>query len=78
LGRLFTAWGRAPLVTPLVVITIVGTLALQYLPTGLVGRVQGEFARQRWVVQGAILGAVLLGITTLGPQGVAPFIYYRF
>jgi hypothetical protein len=29
-------------------------------------------------VQGAILGAVLLGITTLGPQGVAPFIYYRF
>jgi D-alanyl-lipoteichoic acid acyltransferase DltB (MBOAT superfamily) len=78
LGRLFTAWGRAPLVTPLVVITIAGTIALQYLPTGLVGRAQGEFARQRWVVQGAILGAVLLGITTLGPQGVAPFIYYRF
>jgi D-alanyl-lipoteichoic acid acyltransferase DltB (MBOAT superfamily) len=78
LGRLFTAWGRAPLVTPLVVITIVGTVALQYLPTGLVGRAQSEFARQRWVVQGAILGAVLLGITTLGPQGVAPFIYYRF
>jgi D-alanyl-lipoteichoic acid acyltransferase DltB (MBOAT superfamily) len=78
IGRLFTAWGRAPLVTPLVVITIVGTVALQYLPTGLVGRAQSEFARQRWVVQGAILGAVLLGITTLGPQGVAPFIYYRF
>jgi D-alanyl-lipoteichoic acid acyltransferase DltB (MBOAT superfamily) len=78
LARLFTAWGHAPLVTPLVVVTIAGALAVQYLPTGVVGRAQLGFARQRWVVQGAILGAVLLGITMLGPQGVAPFIYYRF
>ncbi len=78
IGRLFTAWGRAPLVTPLVVITVVGTVALQYLPRDLGGRAQREFARQPWAVQGAILGVVLLGITTLGPQGVAPFIYYRF
>ena len=78
IGRLFTAWGRAPLVTPLVVITVVGAVALQYLPATLGGRVQGEFARQPWVVQGAILGVVLLVITTLGPQGVAPFIYYKF
>ncbi len=78
IGRLFTAWGRAPLVTPLVVITIVGTVALQYLPTPFGGRAQREFARQPWVVQGAILGVVLLVITTLGPQGVAPFIYYKF
>jgi len=78
IGRLFTAWGRAPLVTPLVVITVVGAVALQYLPAILGGRVQGGFARQPWVVQGAILGVVLLVITTLGPQGVAPFIYYKF
>jgi len=78
IGRLFTAWGRAPLVTPLVVITIVGAVGLQYLPPGLGGRAQREFARQPWAVQGAILGVVLLVITTLGPQGVAPFIYYRF
>jgi alginate O-acetyltransferase complex protein AlgI len=78
IGRLFTAWGRAPLVTPLVVVTVVGTVALQYLPRALGGRAQREFARQPWVVQGAILGVVLLVITTLGPQGVAPFIYYKF
>ena len=59
-------------------ITVVGTVALQYMPTSLGGRVQREFARQPWAVQGAILGAVLLVITTLGPQGVAPFIYYKF
>ena len=78
LGRLCTAWGRAPLVTPLVVITVLGTVAVQFVPSGFVGRVQEVFARQGWAAQGAILGAVLLGITTLGPQGVAPFIYYRF
>ncbi len=78
IGRLFTAWGRAPLVTPLVVITVVGAVALQYLPRAFGGRAQREFARQPWVVQGAILGVVLLVITTLGPQGVAPFIYYKF
>ena len=40
IGRLFTAWGRAPLVTPLVVVTVVGTVALQYLPRALGGRAQ--------------------------------------
>lgn len=78
LERLVLAWGRAPLVTPLVVLTIVGTIALQYVPPEQVGRLQSEFSRQRVPIQGAILGLVLLAITTLGPQGVAPFIYYRF
>ncbi len=78
IGRLFSAWGRAPLVTPLVVVTVVGAVALQYLPRGLGGRAQRELAGQPWAVQGAILGVFLLVITTLGPQGVAPFIYYKF
>ena len=78
LERLVVAWGRAPLVTPLVAVTIAGTIALQYVPSDLVSRVQSEFSRQRVPIQGAILGVVLLVITTLGPQGVAPFIYYRF
>jgi D-alanyl-lipoteichoic acid acyltransferase DltB (MBOAT superfamily) len=78
LGRLFTVWGRAPLVTPLLVATIAGMLFTQYLPKDLVGHAQRAFARQGLGVQGAILGMVLLAITTLGPPGVAPFIYYRF
>jgi alginate O-acetyltransferase complex protein AlgI len=78
IGRLFTAWGPAPLVTPLVVVTIVGMVAVQYLPKDIVERTLVGFARQRVALQGAILGVILLAITTLGPQGVAPFIYYRF
>jgi D-alanyl-lipoteichoic acid acyltransferase DltB (MBOAT superfamily) len=76
--RLFTAWGRAPLVTPLVVLAIAVGIGTQYVPSDVVVRAQRVFSRQRLPVQGAILGAVLLVITTLGPQGVAPFIYYRF
>ncbi|MHB8329837.1 MAG: MBOAT family O-acyltransferase [Acidimicrobiales bacterium] len=78
LERLFTAWGRAPLVTPLLVLTIVGAIASQYVPLDVIEKTQVLFSRQRVVVQGAILGMALLLITTLGPQGVAPFIYYRF
>jgi alginate O-acetyltransferase complex protein AlgI len=77
-GRMFSAWGPAPLVTPLLVVTIIGMIALQYVPRSAVEETLRYFAEQRLVVQGAILAAILLGITTLGPQGVAPFIYYRF
>jgi alginate O-acetyltransferase complex protein AlgI len=78
IGRLFTAWGAAPLVTPLVVITIVASIASQFVSGDFVGHIQTAFSRQTAVVQGAILGAILLGITTLAPEGVQPFIYFRF
>jgi hypothetical protein len=76
--RIFTAWGPSPLVTPLALGAIVLGIATQYLPHEWIRRVQGAFADRRPVVQGGILGAVLLAVTTLGPAGVAPFIYYRF
>jgi alginate O-acetyltransferase complex protein AlgI len=78
IGRLFTAWGSAPMVTPLVVITIVASIASQFVPPGLVGDLQRAFSRQTAVVQGAILGGALLLVTTLAPEGVQPFIYFRF
>ncbi len=77
LGRLVVL-GRAPLVTPLLVLCVAGTIAAQYVTPATLQRVQATFARQRLAVQGAILGGALLLTTTLGPQGVAPFIYYRF
>jgi D-alanyl-lipoteichoic acid acyltransferase DltB (MBOAT superfamily) len=78
LGRLFTAFGPAPLVTPLVLVVIAGMLAVQYLPHDVPARIQDAFSHLRPVAQGAILGGALFAITTLGPQGVAPFIYFRF
>ena len=55
-----------------------GTLASQFVPTLSIGRLQAAFSRQRPAVQVGLLGVALLGITTFGPVGVAPFIYYRF
>ena len=70
--------GAAPLVTPLVVGAIVVSIASQYVPADLVSRAQRRFADLVPVAQGAVLACGLYVITTLGPQGVAPFIYYRF
>ena len=79
IGRVFSGWGApSPLVTPLLVVTVLGTIAAQYVPTLSVSRLQAVFSRQRAAVQVGVLGLALLGITTFGPVGVAPFIYYRF
>lgn len=79
LGRLINGRGRpAPLVTPLVVFAIGGMLAAQNLPASPAERVRAAFARMGPVLQGVALALVLFGITTLGPQGVTPFIYFRF
>jgi hypothetical protein len=78
LGRLGTAFGPAPAVTPLLVLVIAGTIALQYLPKELPALVQDRFSQLRPAAQGVALAGALFLITTLGPQGVAPFIYFRF
>ena len=79
LGRVLSAWGRpSPLVTPLLVLVVLGSVASQYVPTQRVAQLQAVFSQQRTPVQIGLLAFVLLGITTFGPAGVAPFIYYRF
>ncbi|HET7566777.1 MAG TPA: MBOAT family protein [Gaiellaceae bacterium] len=77
--RLFDAWGQAsPLVTSSVVLAIVAGIAIQYLPLGSVGALGRGFARLPLPAQAATLGICLALIQTLGPAGVAPFIYFRF
>jgi alginate O-acetyltransferase complex protein AlgI len=78
LGRLFTSFGPSPLVTPLVVGAIALGIGTQYVPKHVPARVMDWFSGLRPAAQGATLAAVLFAITTLGPQGVAPFIYFRF
>jgi alginate O-acetyltransferase complex protein AlgI len=78
LARLFTAFGPAPAVTPLVLLAVAVGIGTQYLPRDLPGRVQMAFSRAAPIAQGVALGVMLFVITTLGPQGVAPFIYFRF
>jgi len=79
LGRMFSGWGEpSPLVTPLLVLVIAGVLLSQFVPPISVSRLQAGFSRLHAAWQVGILGVALLGVTTFGPVGVAPFIYYRF
>ncbi len=79
LDRLLTGW-RAPtaLVNPLVIGTIGLMLALQYAPHAPADRIMDRVANLRPIAMGATLAVVLFFIVTLGPQGVAPFIYFQF
>lgn len=78
ISRVFTSWGPSPLITPLLVLTIIATIAMQFVRADTVEFMQNAFSRQRALVQIGVLGVALLVTTTLGPTGVAPFIYYRF
>ena len=79
LGRLFTGWNASTaLVTPLVVLTIAFMLVLQYAPHSAAERIMERVESLRPVAMGVVFAVVLFIITTLGPQGVAPFIYFQF
>jgi len=78
LWRLLTAWGSARLVSPLVLLTIAFGVGIQYVPKRVPDVAQVAFSRLAPVLQGALLAMALYAITTLAPQGVAPFIYFQF
>lgn len=84
LGRLVAGAEQPPvLASPAAVLVIAGMLAAQYLRR--VPRV-AEFSAALWdrfagldpVSRGAAAAVILFAITTMGPEGVAPFIYFRF
>jgi alginate O-acetyltransferase complex protein AlgI len=79
LRRLFDAWGSpSPLVTTSVVLAIVFGIGVQYVRPGVLSWLELRFGRLSTALQAATLAACLMVIDTLGPQGVAPFIYFRF
>ena len=78
LGRLFTAWGSAPLVTPLIVIIIVGMIAAQFIPDRAFDQTVTRLSQFNPVAQAVAFAGGLVLIDALGPAGVAPFIYFQF
>jgi alginate O-acetyltransferase complex protein AlgI len=79
LERLFTAWGRpSPLVTMSVVLAIAVGIAGQYVRPSVLGVVLRWFQRLPVLAQAATVAVCLMVVNTLGPEGVAPFIYFRF
>lgn len=79
LARLITGWtGGQSLVTPLALLVIAGALAAQYLPSKVGDTLEVGFSRWTPLAQAVGFGMLLALIDVLGPQGVAPFIYFQF
>jgi alginate O-acetyltransferase complex protein AlgI len=77
--RLFDAWGQSsPLVTTSVVLAILVGIVGQYTRPTAVTALVASFQRMPIVAQSACVAVALVLINTLGPTGVAPFIYFRF
>jgi alginate O-acetyltransferase complex protein AlgI len=77
--RLVTGWWTpSEFVTPLVVVMVAGMLALQFWPRGFGLWLQSGLSRLKPAPLGIVFALALLVIVTLGPSGVAPFIYFQF
>ncbi|MBK5223886.1 MAG: MBOAT family protein [Acidimicrobiia bacterium] len=76
--QILVGGGTGSLVTALAVFTIVAMVASQFVPVRAVRRVEVAFAASPLVVHALALAGGLLVIDALGPQGVAPFIYFQF
>ena len=61
---------------------VIGLIALgigiQYIPETFMERLRLGLASIGWVGQGAVLALALFLIQTLGPQGAAEFLYFKF
>jgi alginate O-acetyltransferase complex protein AlgI len=77
--QLFTNWGApSPEVTVGVVVAIIVGIGVQYVPLGAIDWILTRFSRIHPVAQAVALGISLMITDTLGPEGVAPFIYFQF
>ncbi|WP_462185948.1 MULTISPECIES: MBOAT family O-acyltransferase [unclassified Frankia] len=77
--RLFTAGGPAPLVTPTVLAAIGVGLATAAVPRAWWIHAQVAFAQLRLGAQIALLTlSIMIIYAIVGPQDVAPFIYFHF
>jgi D-alanyl-lipoteichoic acid acyltransferase DltB (MBOAT superfamily) len=76
---LFTGWGEpSPLVTSGVLLAIAVGIGSQYLPARLPRVVMARFSRLPVLGQATVLALALMLTSVLGPEGVAPFIYFQF
>jgi D-alanyl-lipoteichoic acid acyltransferase DltB (MBOAT superfamily) len=76
---LFTQWGEpSPLVTSGVLLAIAAGIGSQYLPARIPRLVMARFSRLPVLGQATVLALALMVTSVMGPEGVAPFIYFQF
>ena len=80
LSGLVTRWGdENTLVTPVVLLAIVVGIFTQFLPSRVIRTLERWFSAIPALGQGIIVGVlIVLMVSLVGDQGVAPFIYFQF
>jgi hypothetical protein len=78
LGALATTDWRNTLVTPLSLALVVGGLAIHALPVATLPALAARVRCWPAPAVGLALGALILVVDAMRPEGVAPFIYYQF
>jgi D-alanyl-lipoteichoic acid acyltransferase DltB (MBOAT superfamily) len=78
-SRLAQGW-REPIqqAQPAMVVLIVAGMAGQFLPPGSFERAGRALQRVPYLGLGAAMGLLLAVVNAIGPEGIAPFIYFRF
>jgi D-alanyl-lipoteichoic acid acyltransferase DltB (MBOAT superfamily) len=64
--------------TPFNVALVALSISLHFLPPDWVRRLEFSSRRIPLLLYGALAGAAVVAIASLGPPGVAPFIYFQF
>ena len=70
--------GGAQLLTPFLLALIVGAVAMHFRPGNGIERMAERMRDWPALTLGLMLGGGLFLIGTIGPEGVAPFIYFQF
>lgn len=78
LGRVFTAWGAMPAVTPLLVAVIAVSLLVQNVPSIYGQQAVAVFSRLPVTIQAVSMAVWIMVVVQLGPEGISPFIYFQF
>jgi hypothetical protein len=74
LGRV----GPVTMLTPLLLTLIVGGLAMHWLPPRAIEGVAERMKAAPSLTLGLLIGAAILLVEAVRPEGVAPFIYFQF
>jgi D-alanyl-lipoteichoic acid acyltransferase DltB (MBOAT superfamily) len=78
LGALGGRWELGPWMSVALVVALAAGLFGQAIPPAFGAAVRARASRLPLVAQGAALALAVLILEAMGPQGVAPFIYFRF
>jgi D-alanyl-lipoteichoic acid acyltransferase DltB (MBOAT superfamily) len=78
IAGIFTRWGSTGVVTPLAVLVIAAALLAQFVPPRVGNLLEWRLSQTSPAVQALAFTLVLLACNFLGPEGVAPFIYFQF